>query len=236
MADSQSNHSVKAMILAAGRGERMRPLTDHTPKPLLQVRGVALIDYHLHRLAGAGIHEVVINTCWLAEQIEQHVGDGSSYGLQVQYSREQEALETAGGIRQALDLLADEHGAGEFLILNADVYCADPMPQLSKPLSGNNLARLLLTATPDYLPGDFTLDSGKIQRKPAEATAEFVTYTGLGRYSVDMFKALPQGRLALLPLLLDAIDTQRLAGELLNGRWLDVGTPERLSAAQDETP
>ncbi len=217
------------MILAAGRGERMRPLTDSRPKPLVNVHGKALIDYHLERLASAGVRRVVINVSWLAEQIEAHVGDGQRYGLQVRYSRENQALETAGGIVQALPLL----GEREFLLLNADVYCDNPVPQLLECKLGNDMGRLLLTATPEYLPGDFALLGDRVGQKRADQAA--YTYTGLAKFSTRAFARLPSGKRPLRPLLDQAISKARLAGELLQGRWLDVGTPERLAQA-NQTP
>lgn len=224
----------KAMILAAGRGERMRPLTDTIPKPLLMVNGKPLIDYHLERLANAGIQEVVINTCWLGEKIQAHVGNGQAYGLHVRYSAEPDALETAGGIQNALPLLRSNDSSNDFLIINADVFCDDPLPQLCNFKLGNDLAKLLLIPTPDYLAGDFELEEGRVSRKSGITDRPGVTYAGLGLYSIEMFEHLAAGSMPLLPVLLDAIDKQRLAGELLSGQWLDVGTPERLKMAQDQ--
>lgn len=224
----------KAMILAAGRGERMRPLTDTVPKPLLEVNGKPLINYHLERLANAGIQEVVINTCWLGEKIRAHVGDGQAFGLNVKYSPEPDALETAGGIHNALPLLSEGEHNGDFLILNADVLCDDPLPQLCDFELHHDLAKLLLIPTPDYLGGDFALREDRVLRKPDDPAQASVTYAGLGLYSIEMFQHLSAGPMPLLPLLLDAIDRQRLAGELLHGQWLDVGTPERLQMAQHQ--
>lgn len=224
----------KAMILAAGRGERMRPLTDALPKPLLLVNGKPLIDYHLERLANAGINDVVINTCWLGEKIQAHVGNGQTYGLNVSYSPEPDALETAGGIQNALPLLSADNDRGEFLILNADVLCDDPLPQLCDLELNNDLAKLLLIPSPDYLQGDFELCEDRVCRKPDDPSRDQVTYSGLGLYSIEMFEHLAAGSMPLLPVLLDAIDKKRLAGELLRGQWLDVGTPERLQMAQDQ--
>lgn len=224
----------KAMILAAGRGERMRPLTDTVPKPLLMVNEKPLIDYHLERLANAGIQDVVINTCWLGEKIQAHVGSGQAYGLDVSYSPEPEALETAGGIQNALPLLRSPNDSDDFFIVNADVYCDNPLPQLCDFELGNDLARLLLIPTPDYLGGDFELAESRVLRKSNIPDQAKVTYAGLGLYSIEMFEHLAAGAMPLLPLLLDAIDQQRLAGELMNGQWLDVGTPERLKMAQDQ--
>ncbi len=223
----------KAMILAAGRGERMRPLTDTVPKPLLVVNGKPLIDYHLERLADAGIRDVVINTCWLGSKIQAHVGNGHAYDLNVSYSPEPEALETAGGIHNALPLLSSDNQTGDFLILNADVLCEDPLPQLCDFELNDDLAKLLLIPTPDYLQGDFELQESRIVRKSDDSNQASVTYAGLGLYSIEMFKQLAAGSMPLLPLLLDAIDQGRLAGELLRGQWLDVGTPERLQMAQN---
>ncbi|MFK7730537.1 MAG: N-acetylmuramate alpha-1-phosphate uridylyltransferase MurU [Pseudomonadales bacterium] len=224
----------KAMILAAGRGERMRPLTDTIPKPLLVVNGKPLIDYHLQRLASAGIEDVVINICWLGEKIQAHVGNGHTYGLNVVYSPEPEALETAGGIQNALPLLRSNNDCSDFLILNADVLSDDPLPQLCDFKLNNDLAKLLLIPTPDYLKGDFELIENRILRKSDDPARATVTYAGLGVYSMKMFEHLSAGPMPLLPLLLDAIEKARLAGELLNGQWLDVGTPERLRMAQDQ--
>ncbi|MEM8498726.1 MAG: N-acetylmuramate alpha-1-phosphate uridylyltransferase MurU [Pseudomonadota bacterium] len=225
----------KAMILAAGRGERMRPLTDTVPKPLLMVNGKPLIDYHLMRLANAGIKEVVINTCWLGEKIQAHVSDGHTYGLNVRYSPEPDALETAGGIQNALPLLRSNDVSGEFLVINADVFCDDPLPQLCDFEMGNDLAKLLLIPTPDYLAGDFELAEDRITRKSNIPDRPSVTYAGVGLYSIKMFEHMAAGAMPLLPLLLDAIDKQRLAGDLLKGQWLDVGTPERLRMAQNQS-
>lgn len=218
------------MILAAGRGQRMRPITDHTPKPLLRIGGKSLIDYHLERLAQAGLSDVVINVCWLRERIQAHVGNGSAYGLNVEYSVEAEALETAGGIIQALPLLGD----GEFLLLNADVYCSNPLPQLLSHPLGKHLAKLLLTPRPDYLAGDFGLQDQLVQHKRADQDSPLYTYCGLGRYSIDIFRNLEPGSRPLRPLLEQAIEEQRLAGEILRGSWLDVGTPERLLRANQD--
>lgn len=228
-----------AMILAAGRGERMRPLTDSVPKPLLAVDGIALIDRHLQRLGEAGIDNVVINTSWLGEAIQQHVGDGSQWNCKVTFSPETTALETAGGIVQALPLLT-AGGDQEFLVINADVFCDDPVPQLLAMDLGDDLGRLLLSPTPDYLGGDFSLDGDRIVRRAQpeqereqddnKAKPPYI-FCGLARYSVDLFAASKPGPQPMLPLLQKAIDAGQLAGETLDGRWLDVGTPERLEQA-----
>lgn len=220
-----------AMILAAGRGERMRPITDHTPKPLIEVNGTPLIDFHLHRLAQAGIDYVVINVCWLGHLIQAHVGNGERYGLQVEYSEEAKALETAGGIVQALRRF-ERLAQGEFLLINADVYCDNPIPQLLNLSLGENYGHLLLTETPTFLPGDFHLVDGLIHSRDDTNSAPLYTYCGVARYSPAWFERCPEGPQAMLPLFNHAIEQQRLAGSLLSGRWMDVGTPERLNMAE----
>ena len=231
MNKAKNNLKPAAMILAAGRGERMRPLTDHTPKPLLKVNGKALIDYHLENLSAAGIEFVVINLCWLGHLIQSHVGNGQHYGLQVEYSHEPDALETAGGIAKALASF-ERLRRDEFLIMNADVYCTNPLPQLcNKPLDGM-LGHLLLTATPDYLPGDFGLGNGVIHAKKTDSKEPLFTYCGMARYSPRLFDGLGNGAQAMLPLFNTAISQKKLSGSLLNGQWLDVGTPQRLEMAQ----
>jgi len=227
-APMKKQNTRSAMILAAGRGERMRPLTDVLPKPLLTVNGVTLIDRHLQCLGQAGINNVVINTSWLGDTIQQHIGDGQQWDINVRYSEEPTALETAGGILQALPLLA-AHGDREFLVINADVFCDNPVPQLLAMQLGSDLGRLLLTTTPDYLNGDFRLDGDRILH-PTDAQSPY-TYCGLARYTVDMFAGLSAGRHAMLPLLRTAIDAGALGGQTFSGRWLDVGTPERLEQA-----
>ncbi|WP_341502977.1 N-acetylmuramate alpha-1-phosphate uridylyltransferase MurU [Gallaecimonas sp. GXIMD4217] len=209
---------MKAMILAAGRGERMRPLTDHTPKPLLEAGGRPLIQYHLQRLAAAGVREVVINTAWLGEQLPAVLGDGSRFGVSIHYSHEGQALETAGGIRRALPLL----GEGDFLLVNGDIYCDLPLERLLAAPSGT----LVLVDNPDHNPGgDFALADGRI----AEAGRR-LTYAGLARLPLAWFANLPQGHGALGPLLRQWAKAGRLHGLHHQGYWLDVGTPQRLAA------
>ncbi len=218
---------MRAMILAAGRGERMRPLTDHTPKPLLSVAGKPLIVWHLERLAAAGFTEVVINHAWLGAQIEAALGDGSAYGLRLRYSPESPALETAGGIAQALPLL----GEGPFLVINGDVWCDwDPAQAHARaaglPAGG---AWLLLVDNPSQHPqGDFRLHAdGRV----GEADSERLTFSGIGIYDPELFAALPAGSPApLAPLLRQAMAQGRVRGARHTGRWTDVGTPERLAA------
>jgi MurNAc alpha-1-phosphate uridylyltransferase len=209
------------MILAAGRGERMRPLTDTLPKPLLQVGGRALIEWHLLRLVQAGVREVVINHAHLGQQIEQQLGDGRHYGLHVRYSPEAVALETAGGIVQALPLLGDQ----PFLVINADIYTDYPYAQLS--LADNLLAHLILVPNPEHnSQGDFHLTATGILQATGEPRT---TYCGLGIYHPQLFAGITPGKHALAPLLRQAMAAGRISGEVYLGRWVDVGTPARLN-------
>ena len=212
------------MILAAGRGERMRPLTDTVPKPLLQVGGKMLIEYHLEKLKAANINDVVINHAWLGSEIEQALGDGSRYGLTIYYSPETEALETAGGILNALPLLKGEPDEA-FIVVNGDIYCDYDFTHLPSSLSG--LAHLVLVNNPvQHLQGDFVLTpSGVI-----EADGEHkLTYSGIGVYHPDLFNGLANGKLALAPILRKAMQQHHVSGELFTGVWHDIGTPDRLN-------
>ena len=209
-----------AMILAAGRGERMRPLTDHTPKPLLNAGGRPLIEHHLLRLAAAGYRDVVINLAHLGERIREHLGDGSHFGLAITYSPEGEALETGGGIRRALPLL----GEGPFLVVNGDVWCDHPLTVPA--LAANDLAHLVLVDNPPHhQQGDFRLENGRLR---AEGEPR-LTFSGLGWYRAELFQDHPEGRFPLAPLLREAMASDRVSGAHHRGRWLDVGTPERLA-------
>jgi len=210
-----------AMILAAGRGERMRPLTDHRPKPLLEAGGRPLIDHHLTALAVAGIREVVINHAHLGAQIEAALGDGAAYGLRIRYSPEETALETGGGIFQALPLL----GPGPFLVVNGDVWTDLDLGHLR--LAAQDLAHLVLVPNPSHHPaGDFVLADGRVV---AEGPAR-LTFSGIGVYRAALFDGCVPGRFPLAPLLRAAIAAGRVSGEMHAGRWTDVGTPERLAA------
>ena len=212
------------MILAAGRGERMRPLTDNLPKPLLKVAGKMLIEYHLEKLKAAQITEVVINHAWLGEKIEQALGDGTRYGLTIHYSAEVEALETAGGIINALPLLVDECN-NEFIVINGDIFCDYELSNLPSSLSG--LAHLLLVKNPEHhLQGDFSLTNSGLLEQAGENKQ---TFSGIGVYHADLFKDYPKGKLALAPILRKAMDQQQVTGEFYQGIWHDIGTPERLS-------
>jgi len=215
---------MRVMILAAGRGERMRPLTDTIPKALLPAGGKPLLVWHLERLAEAGFSEIVINLAHLGGQIREAIGDGSRFGLAIAYSEEApEALETAGGIARALPLL----GAEPFLVINADAFC--DWPFASAPLINMTakLAHLVLVNNPSHNPkGDFALDSsGRIVNTPGER----LTYAGIGVYSPELFCHLdPNTPARLAPLLHEAVARGLVDGEKHEGLWVDVGTPERL--------
>lgn len=218
---------MKVMILAAGLGKRMRPLTDHTPKPLLRAGGKALLEHHLLRLAAAGLREVVINVSHLAEQVEDFCGDGSAWGLSIQWSREAQPLETAGGIQRALPLL----GEGPFMVVNGDVWTDYPFAQLGRlPPPADGSAHLVLVDNPPQHPlGDFMLDTaGRVLARGASESG--FTYAGLGIYTPGFFVGLTPGEYPLRPLLDRAIDEGRLTGEHYPGQWADIGTPERLAA------
>ena len=216
---------MKAMILAAGFGERMRPLTDHTPKPLLRAGGRPLIDYHLASLAAAGVSEVVINVSHLAEQVVAFCGDGSRWGLDIAFSHEDTPLETAGGILQALPLL----GEASFLVVNGDIWTDVALrPLVDRALAPDTHAHLVLVDNPPQHPlGDFVLDGGGRLAYRAENEAG-LTYAGVGIYSPALFEGLAPGKTPLRPLLDAAIGAGRLSGEHHHGAWHDVGTPERL--------
>jgi MurNAc alpha-1-phosphate uridylyltransferase len=213
------------MILAAGVGERMRPLTDHTPKPLLQVADMPLIEYHLRALAAAGFRELVINVSHLGEQIVDYCGDGRRWGVDIVYSREDSPLETAGGIHKALPLLGPE----PFLVVNGDVWTDFPMAQLlGYRFRRWERAHLVLVDNPPQHPlGDFCLaDAGRVSYRPV-GSAGF-TYAGIGVFSAVFFADMQPGKLALRPLLDAAIAGGELGAEYYPGEWADVGTPARL--------
>lgn len=222
---------MRAMILAAGRGERMRPLTDAVPKPLLTVRGKALIAWHLEALARAGIRDVVINLAWHGEQIRATLGDGGAFGLNIGYSDEGEvALETGGGIFNALALL----GADPFLVVNGDVWTAYDFSGIR--LEEGLDAHLVLVPNPPQHPrGDFTLADGRVGDDTSPGAQRY-TYSGIGIYRPQFFAGCIPGRFPLLPLLKRAIAAGRLGGELYQGEWQDIGTPERLAALEAAIP
>ncbi|WP_458526737.1 N-acetylmuramate alpha-1-phosphate uridylyltransferase MurU [Onishia taeanensis] len=212
---------MKAMILAAGLGKRMRPLTDTCPKPLLPVAGKPLIVHHLERLAAAGIVEVVINVSYRAEQIIAALGDGAAHGVNIEWSREDRPLETGGGIRQALPLL----GEAPFLLINGDVWCAPDLTRL--PVLAEDLAHLWLVDNPDHHPqGDFHLDgAGRVHPDGAPR----LTFAGLSLIDPALLAGEAPGAFALAPLLRKAMAAGRVAGHHHRGPWVDVGTPERLA-------
>ncbi|HTH94996.1 MAG TPA: nucleotidyltransferase family protein [Rhodocyclaceae bacterium] len=224
---------MKAMVLAAGRGERMRPLTDHLPKPLLDVGGKPLIVWHLEKLMAAGLTDVVINHAHLGEKLVEALGDGSKFGVRIQWSPEPPgALETAGGIAQALPLLGDE----PFLVVNGDIY-SDWNYALAlqrATVLGDDLAHLVLVPNPPHHPeGDFLLDCDRV--RDAAATPGRLTYAGIGIYRPALFGGLASGQPAkLAPLLREAMHNDKVSGECHPRRWEDVGTPERLAALDKE--
>ncbi|WP_028695744.1 N-acetylmuramate alpha-1-phosphate uridylyltransferase MurU [Pseudomonas cremoricolorata] len=212
---------MKAMILAAGKGERMRPLTLHTPKPLLPVAGQPLIEYHLRALAAAGISEVVINHAWLGQQIEDHLGDGSRFGLRIAYSPEGEPLETGGGIFQALSLL----GSAPFVLVNGDIWTDYDFASLPSALPG--LAHLVLVNNPGHhAAGDFRLDGGQVF--DGDQQAETFTFSGISVLDPALFEGCQAGAFKLAPLLRQAMAAGKVSGEHYAGHWVDVGTQERL--------
>lgn len=217
---------MKAMILAAGRGDRMRPLTDTTPKPLLKVAGKPLIQYTIENLVAAGFTELVINVAYLGEQIIQAIGDGSQFGASIVYSPEgAEGLETAGGIIQALPLLGSE----PFLVVNSDVACDFPLARLKQAPKG--LAHLVFMPNPEHHPqGDFSLGDDGIMRLEGENK---LTFSGIGVYKPELFADIPAGKLKLRPVLEKAMEKGLISGEKFDGFWMDIGTAERLQALAD---
>jgi MurNAc alpha-1-phosphate uridylyltransferase len=212
---------MKAMILAAGRGERMRPLTDHTPKPLLSVAGKPLIEYTINQLVSSGFYDIVINHAYLGKQLEDALGNGEQFGARLQYSPEgNEALETAGGIINALPLL----GRDVFLVVNGDIATDFPFVELKN--HSVDLAHLVLVDNPEHHPlGDFALDNvGKISEKGSA----LATFSGIGLYHPDLFANTPSGKSKLGPLLRKAISDDRVTGLKYSGFWMDIGTSERL--------
>jgi len=211
-----------AMILAAGRGERLQPLTDSIPKALVEVQGRSLLEHHLHKLSAAGIETVVINLGWLGERIAERIGSGHDWGLNVVFSPEGEnILETGGGIRRALPLLGDD----PFLVINADIYTDIALPP-AMPLD-NDLGHLVLVRTPAYKPhGDFDLRAGRV----IDGDQAELTFSGVAVYRPELFADREHGRFPLAPMLKAAARSGRLGGSLHEGFWEDVGTPERLAA------
>ena len=222
---------MRAMILAAGRGERMRPLTDTLPKPLIPVAGKPLIQWHIEKLAAAGIKEIVINHAWLGALIEQTLGDGHQWGVHIRYSAEKVALETAGGIATALPLL----GTDPFVVMNGDIWCdwepAQALDIASSLRCTAQQAWLLLVPNPAHHPhGDFgLLPTGCV----TDDTMPKFTFSGIGVYQPSLFAHTPAKQPAkLAPLLRDAIVRTLVSGTLHQGVWIDVGTPERLNTLE----
>lgn len=211
-----------AMLLAAGRGERLRPITDTLPKPLVAIAGKPLIVYHLEALVRAGIKDVVINLSWLGDKIRTALGDGARHGVRITYSEEGPVpLETGGGIHRALPLL----GPDPFLVVNSDVWTDVDFTRLPS-LEEDADARLLLAPNPPHhARGDFGLEGDFV----VEREADRFTYTGIGVYRPELFAGCVAGRFPLLPLLKRAIGARRLRGEVYRGEWLDIGSPDRLA-------
>jgi len=214
--------NMKAMILAAGRGERLRPHTDITPKPLIQVGKHRLIEYHLLNLAKAGIEDIVINISWLADQIRETLGDGSNYSLNIIYSDEgDEALETAGGIINAIPRLGD----GPFIVINGDIWCDYDLSRLINSRTEHQ-AHLVLVNNPEHnKEGDFAIEQGLIKNTGDNK----LTYSGIGLYTREFFADTDPGKKALAPILRKKSALNKVSGEHYNGRWVDIGTIERLA-------
>lgn len=222
---------MKAMILAAGMGNRMRPLTLHTPKPLLEVGGKPLIVWHIEKLQKMGVQEIVINTAWLGEKLADTLGDGSQFGVKILWSHEGEGLETAGGIINALPLLGNE----PFILVNGDVWTTmDFAPLLNVQLE-NDLAHLVLVENPVQHPqGDFTLAANKAYTFEQARSGENLTYSGVAVMHPQMFNGLESGKRPLAPLLKQAMQQEKISAQKLQGVWVDVGTPERLNALDQQ--
>ncbi len=218
---------MKAMILAAGRGERMRPLTDVTPKPLLQAGQHRLIEYHLYKLAEAGIKDVVINVAWLGQKIIDELGRGDKYQLNISYSNEGDhALETAGGIYNALPLLGDQ-----FIVVNGDIWTDFAFSRLMQ-IDLNDKAHLVLVKNPEHHPlGDFAMRDGRLREDVVEKSIpEKFTFSGIGLYAKDFFSESKKGKYPLAPMIRQYIQYDQVSGEVYQGKWFDIGTPERLEA------
>ncbi|AVX25925.1 Nucleotidyl transferase [Pseudomonas syringae pv. atrofaciens] len=223
--DCVEEDCMKAMILAAGKGERMRPLTLHTPKPLVRVGDVPLIEYHLSALRDAGFHQLVINHAWLGQQIEDYLGDGQRFDLSIRYSPEGLPLETGGGIQRALPLL----GLEPFVVINGDIWTDYDFSALRVPLAG--LAHLVLVDNPAHHPtGDFSLVDGQV--RDDDSAGQRLTYSGIAILHPQLFANCEPGAFKLAPLLREAMHKGLVTGEHYRGRWVDVGTHERLAEAE----
>jgi len=216
---------MKAMILAAGLGNRMRPLTLYTPKPLLEVGGKPLIVWHIEKLKKIGVTEIVINSAWLADKLISSLGDGSQFGVDIRWTREEEGLETAGGIINALPLL----GTDPFILVNGDVWTTMGFEALRDIKLNDDLAHLVLVDNPKQHPeGDFTLLDGRAFAFDQDVKGENLTFSGVSVINPKLFDGLEPGKRPLAPLLKQAMQNQRISAEKLKGAWVDVGTPERL--------
>ena len=218
---------MKAMILAAGLGNRMRPLTLYTPKPLLEVGGKSLIVWHIEKLRDIGVTEIVINSAWLADKLIGTLGDGSQFGVQIRWTREDEGLETAGGIINALPLLGTE----PFILVNGDVWTTMDFAPLLDIQLGEDLAHLVLVDNPpQHAEGDFTLKDGRAYTFEQNIEGENLTFSGVSVIHPRMFAGLEAGKRPLAPLLKQSMLDGQIAAAKLQGAWVDVGTPERLTA------
>ena len=218
---------MKAMILAAGLGNRMRPLTLYKPKPLLEVGGKALIVWHIEKLKKIGVTDIVINSAWLADILIGTLGDGSQFGVNILWTREDQGLETAGGIINALPLLGTE----PFILVNGDVWTTFDFASLLNVNLGNDLAHLVFVTNPEQHPkGDFTLAEGRAYTFEQEQQGDNLTYSGVAVLNPQMFDGLEAGRRPLAPLLKQAMIDGRISAEKMQAAWVDVGTPERLSS------
>jgi N-acetyl-alpha-D-muramate 1-phosphate uridylyltransferase len=215
------------MILAAGRGERMKPLTDRTPKPLLTVAGKPMIEYHIEALAAAGVRDIVINLAWLGAQIRSALGDGSRFGVRIDYSDEGDAaLETGGGVFKALPFLGDQ----PFVVVSGDVFTEYPLGDCMKKLSASDVAHFVLVPNPDFhTRGDFALADGRLVDR-----GERYTYANIGVFRPEFFAGCQPGRFPLAPLMFDWIRKGRVSGELYRGGWHNVGTPRQLEQIDQE--
>ena len=222
---------MRAMILAAGRGERMRPLTDHTPKPLLRVAGKPMIQYHIEALVAAGVRDIVINLAWLGGQLRGALGNGSQFGVHIEYSDEGNvALETGGGVFKALPLL----GKDAFVVVSGDVWTDYPLAQLiearMKKLSSSDLAHFVLVPNPDFhARGDFGIVDGRLVDE-----GDRYTYANIGVFRPEFFAGCEPGRFPLAPLMYQWIRQGRVSGELYRGAWHNVGTPQQLQEIDQE--
>lgn len=218
---------MKAMILAAGLGNRMRPLTLYKPKPLLEVGGKALIVWHIEKLKKIGVTEIVINSAWLADILIASLGDGAQFGVTIRWTREDEGLETAGGIINALPLLGEE----PFILVNGDVWTTFDFAALLDVKLDKDLAHLVLVPNPEQHPqGDFTLMNDRAYTFDQEQLGENLTYSGIAVIHPKIFDGLPQGKRPLAPLLKQGMLDGKISAEKMHAAWVDVGTPERLTA------